>query len=217
MPAELPKHRATQTSETEFGFKVVNAARKERPTQTEADNCTQTYEDWRELKHVRSQIDKQYRAVQILGFVYDFKGWQPLAVIECQKRMPAEAGVKDMHCGGASAIYCQPETALPSSMSTDEDAGNKQHSRRMVVPLHCLPGCAWMDENLNQEDCEKKLSEALELDREIGRTKEQQARQMEHALGGAWGKMRAAICRDIGREICKHSQGTSDRLQLQRD
>ena len=53
----LPKHRATQTLETEFGFKVVNAARKERPAQTEADDCTQTYEDWRELKHVRSPID----------------------------------------------------------------------------------------------------------------------------------------------------------------
>jgi len=100
----LPKHRATQTSETEFGFKAVNAAQKERPTQTEADSCTQTYEDWRELKHVRSQIDKQYRAVQILGFVYDFKGWLPLAVIECQKRKPTEAGVKDMRCTSASTI-----------------------------------------------------------------------------------------------------------------
>ena len=87
----------------------------------------------------------------------------------------------------------------------------------MVVPLHCLPGCAWMDENLDQEECEKKLQEAIELDREIGRMKEQQARQTEHALGAAWGKMREAICRDIDREICKHSQGTNDRLQLQRD
>ena len=75
----------------------------------------------------------------------------------------------------------------------------------MVVPLHCLPGCAWMDENLDQEECEKKLSEAIELDREIGRIMEQQARQTEQALGAAWGKMREAMCRDIGREICKHS------------
>ena len=101
----LPKHRATQTSETEFGFKVVNSSRKERPTQTEADNCTQTYEDWRELKHFRGQMDSEkYRLVQMLGFVYDFKGWLPLAVIECQKRKPTEAGVKDMNCKSASAI-----------------------------------------------------------------------------------------------------------------
>ena len=214
----LPKHRATQTAETEFGFKVINATRKERPKQTEADNCTQTYEDWRELKHVRSQMDSgKYRVVQMLGFVYDFKFWLPLAVIECQKRKPTEAGMKDMHRTGASTIQCQPETALPSSRSADEGADNKQRSRRMLVPLHCLPGCAWMDEDLSQEECEKKLQEALELDREIGRMKEQQARQIKHALGGAWGKMRAAICRDIGREICKHSQGTNDRLQLQRD
>ena len=75
----------------------------------------------------------------------------------------------------------------------------------MVVPLHCLAGCAWMDEDLNQAECEKKLQEALELDREIGRMKEQQARQTEHALGAACGKMREAICREIEREIFRRS------------
>ncbi len=47
--------------------------------------------------------------------------------------------------------------------------------------------------------------------------KEQRARQTEQALGAAWGKMREAMCRDIDREICKHSYGINGRLQLQRD
>ena len=171
-------------------FEVKNDRQRLRPAQTE-NYSTQTYEDWRELKQVMSpRYFERYSVVQMLGFVCDFKSWTPLAVIECQKRSSADdAAGKNKH---GSSVLMQPESFQSTSEtrwqgraeSDVEDAHASQRSKAIVVPVHFLPGCAWMDERLHREECEKKLEMAIELDREARRKK----LQLEEArpAGGAF-------------------------------
>ena len=120
---------------------------------------------------------ERYSVVQMLGFVCDFKSWTPLAVIECQKRSSADdAAGKNKH---GSSVLMQPESFQSTSEtrwqgraeSDVEDARASQRSKAIVVPVHFLPGCAWMDEHLHREECEKKLEMAIKLDREARRKK----------------------------------------------
>jgi hypothetical protein len=126
---------------------------------------------------------ERYSVVQMLGFVCDFKSWTPLAVIECQKRSSADdAAGKNKH---GSSVLMQPESFQSTSETRWQGrAEASQRLKAIVVPVHFLPGCAWMDERLHREECEKKLEMAIELDREARRKKLQL--EEERPAGGAF-------------------------------